>query len=257
MRLAYDGGPFHGFQRQPQLRTVEGAIMEALVTVGAADDYAQCRFQGAARTDRGVNALGNVVALDTKMDPKILMRALNAICDDVFLYAIAPVPSDFNPRYARQRWYRYTVLEEGLDLDAMQEVGSMFEGVHDFIRFCHYDGKCTVRKVDEISVKAHGGAIMIDVRARDFLWNMVRRMASAMIRAGRGEHDVQQVGAALSGEPLDLGLAPARNLTLMDIIYDFEMESEVPITLKRKLTHAWEGASLRHAWLSEVMGRTQ
>ncbi len=230
--------------------------MEALVAVGAADDYAQCRFQGAARTDRGVNALGNVVALDTEMNPKVLMRALNAVCEDVFIYGIAAVPCDFNPRYARQRWYRYTVLEKGLDLDAMREVGSMFEGVHDFIRFCHYDGKCTIRKVDEVMVHVHDGAIVIDVRARDFLWNMVRRMASAIIGAGRGEHYREHVEAALSGEPADLGLAPARNLTLMDIVYAFEMEVEAPITLMRKLTDAWEGASLRQALLSEVMERT-
>ena len=74
--VAYDGGRFRGFQRQPGLATVQGALDDALRAAGVHPS----RLAVAARTDAGVHALGQVVSFSTRalLDPDALRRALNA-----------------------------------------------------------------------------------------------------------------------------------------------------------------------------------
>src|SRR5213594_4061523 len=78
MKIAYDGTVFHGQARQPGLRTVEGEVIHALVRAPAIRDVRTARFESASRTDRGVSALGNVVAFDTGLPPRAAVRAFNA-----------------------------------------------------------------------------------------------------------------------------------------------------------------------------------
>src|SRR5512147_1649009 len=75
MRLWYDGGPFHGYQRQPGLPTIQEALRGALASAGV-----DAAIQAAARTDRGVHAAGQVIsfAVRAALDPDALRRAVNA-----------------------------------------------------------------------------------------------------------------------------------------------------------------------------------
>ena len=62
LKVAYDGTDFHGFQKLPELRTVEGVLEDALCEL--------CRepveLIGASRTDSGVHSRGNVAVFDTE-----------------------------------------------------------------------------------------------------------------------------------------------------------------------------------------------
>jgi tRNA pseudouridine38-40 synthase len=255
VKLAYDGDDFNGFQRQPEVRTVEGEVLRALREIGAIRSAKDARFKGASRTDSGVTALGNVVAFDTSFRKNDMLRALNAVSEDVFLYGIAEVPQDFSPRRARQRWYRYFLPVRGLDFNKVSACASEFGGKHDFRMFCKGDERGTVRTIDKVEVFRVGDFIIADLRAREFLWNMVRRIVAAMSEVGRGRVTVRKVKEALSGKNISFGLAPAESLILMDVVYDFEFETECPSTLGRKVRLARDLSFLKLAFFDDLAGR--
>jgi len=227
VKIAYDGRDFNGSQRQPDLGTVEGEVLRALVKIEAIASAKEARFRVASRTDRGVSALGNVYCFDTDFEQGRLLHALNAVSEKVFYYGLAQVPHDFSPRRGKQRWYRYYHPSEGVDPELFQECAHLFEGRHDFIRFCKPEGKATIKTVDKVSVLPIGDTIIIDLYAREFLRNMVRRMVAAMAEVGRGRVRLQAVSELLQGKEGNLGLAKAEGLVLMDVRYDVE----IPITI--------------------------
>ena len=220
VRFAYLGDGFSGSQIQPEVRTVEGEMRAALHKVcGLNDDRLDLRI--ASRTDRGVNALGNVAVFNTGIeDPDTLLRALNAVSDGIFYTAYAEVDGDFNPRHASARSYRYVIPSEGLDIDLARECAKLFIGEHDFVRFCRPDGKPTVATVDSIDVSAEGETIVLTYRARFFLWNMVRRTAAAIISVASGRSSLDDVRSALEGEDINFGVARADALTLTSVEYE-------------------------------------
>ena len=234
IKLAYDGRAFMGSQRQPGERTVESELIKALIEIGAIGSVPSSRFRFASRTDRGVSALGNVAAFDTEFSRTALLRAVNSSLEDVFVYGLAEVPMTFTPRRAKSRWYRYLLSPEGLDPERVRECGALFEGRHDFLRFCKPEGHSTIRTLDSVTVSTVNGSLVIDLKAREFLRNMVRRMVAAMARAGQGRTTVEEVKMALDGKDMSFGLAPPEGLTLMDIDYGMSFEIDCPPTMKRR-----------------------
>ena len=76
MRVAYDGSGFSGFMKNPEARTIEGVLEAALTESLRHPVTLSC----AGRTDRGVHAVGQVVAVDadaSHFDAHALGRALN------------------------------------------------------------------------------------------------------------------------------------------------------------------------------------
>jgi tRNA pseudouridine38-40 synthase len=217
VKFAYDGAHFSGSQRQPGERTAESELLRALVKIGAIAAADENRFRVASRTDRGVSALGNVFAVDTDFRPHELLAALNASCEDVHCYALAEAPKNFSPRRAQGRWYRYHLPYHGQDLDLMVEGAKVFEGEHEFRLFCKPDGKVTLRTLGSVTLSREGDLIIIDVRAREFLRNMVRRIVSALDQIGQGRVTLDEVRSALQGQGRSMGLAEAEGLFLMDI----------------------------------------
>ncbi len=228
VKFAYDGTRFMGSQRQPGERTAESELLRALFKIGAITSADENRFRVASRTDRGVSALGNVFAVDTEFRPQELLAALNASCDDVFCYALAEAPKNFSPRRAQGRWYRYHLPYRGQDLDMMIEGAKEFEGEHEFRLFCKPDGKVTLRTLGSVTVRREGELIVIDIRAREFLRNMVRRIVSALDQLGQGRVTLDEVRSALQGQGRSMGLAQAEGLILMDI--DMELDWQYPPT---------------------------
>jgi tRNA pseudouridine38-40 synthase len=116
----------------------------------------------------------------------------------------------------------------------MAECAAVLQGRHDFRRFCKPEGRSTVKTLESISVCESQDMLIIDLRAREFLRNMVRRTVAAMAAVGGGRATVEEVRSALEGEDLTFGLAPAEGLTLMDVDYGFEFSVERPPTLCRR-----------------------
>lgn len=181
--LAYDGGAFYGWARQPTLRTVQGELEQALHTilrVSADDPDEPLRLTVAGRTDTGVHALHQVCHLDVgeaTLDrcvghmgvpaPEALFRRLSRMVpDDIAIHALSVAPEGFDARFsALERTYVYRIcddarpvdprmrgfvlaLDDRLDLDAMNAAAAMTIGLHDFGSFATPNpGGTTIREV--------------------------------------------------------------------------------------------------------------
>lgn len=216
VKVAYDGTRFSGSQVQPGVRTVHGALAQALRDMGHADPH----ILWAGRTDAGVSAAGNVAAFETHLSPDSLLPGLSFRMDDACAWAWAEVGSRFEPRHARRRRYRYllrTELDAGRVADAMR----LFEGTHDFTGFAKLDeGVDPVRTVVATSARREGPFVVIDVEGESFIWNQVRRMVAAAQRVADGRVEAALVEALLAkGERADLGTADPEPLVLMDVEY--------------------------------------
>ena len=181
--LAYDGGAFYGWARQPTLRTVQGELEQALHTilrVPADDPDEPLRLTVAGRTDTGVHALHQVCHLDVGEStlercvghmgvpaPEALFRRLSRMVpDDIAIHAVSVAPEGFDARFsALERTYVYRIcddarpvdprmrgfvlaLDDRLDLDAMNAAAAMTIGLHDFGSFATPNpGGTTIREV--------------------------------------------------------------------------------------------------------------
>src|SRR5438309_9006370 len=135
LKIAYDGRAFFGHQRQPDRRTVEGECITALRSAKIMRDPTEAFFRSASRTDRGVSAVGNVIAFEASLGPDAVLGAFNDKARDVWAWAFAPVPASFHPRHAIERWYRYVLLEDVAERN-LQAAARLFVGTHDFRAFC-------------------------------------------------------------------------------------------------------------------------
>ena len=230
LKFAYDGRLFSGFARQPGRRTVEGDLLTLLGEWGAFSSLDEARFRSGSRTDRGVSALGNVVGFSTEMSLEELLRQMPGRIPDLNVYGVRAVDDSFYPRFADQRWYRYYLRTEGLDLGRVLDVVPVFRGEHDFRNFAKLEpGKDPVRCIERLDAVEEGRFLVLDFRAQTFLWHQVRRIVAALIRVGQGKLSREAVAKALDdpGHRVDYGLAPAEPLFLQEVMYPFTFE-ELP-----------------------------
>ncbi|PKQ15844.1 MAG: tRNA pseudouridine(38-40) synthase TruA [Actinobacteria bacterium HGW-Actinobacteria-7] len=243
--VAYDGTPFCGFARQPGLETVQGRVEDALRTV--------LRYPvetvGAGRTDTGVHALGQVISFEARagtVDPFRIRRSLDALIGDaIVVREVRLARAGFSARFdARRREYRYRIVAgripplflsrfawhvtKNLDVDAMREGATLFEGEHDFRSFCvsnSAEGKPTVRRVEavEIMPEEHLGEACLTVRVvgNAFLHSMVRTMVGTLVDVGAGRREPSWVEECLAARSRAAAgqTAPAHGLTLHSVDY--------------------------------------
>ncbi|HDO19859.1 MAG TPA: tRNA pseudouridine(38-40) synthase TruA [Thermoplasmatales archaeon] len=231
LKFAYDGSSFHGYARQPNLVTVEGEIIRTLQELNLIVDTKTNKFRSASRTDKGVSAMGNVVAFDCYYDLSIdVLKDLNKNMHDIWMYGIRKVKPGFHPRrMALLRHYRYFLkIKEGFDVDRFLETASLFTGEHNFKNFARIEGRRNpVRKIENIFVEEiNEDMLAIDFLAPTFVWQQVRRIISAMYNVAMGKVDINDVEYALKNpdERRFFGIAPPENLILVDVKFDFEFE---------------------------------
>lgn len=218
LKIAYEGRAFHGHQRQPDVRTVEGECLAALKAAKIIRDPAEAFFRSASRTDRGVSAVGNVIAFNTTFRPEAALGAFNDRARDVWAWAVATLPVEFHPRHALERWYRYHLFEN-LPLGPLRDAAALFKGEHD-VRSFTSDPPRGLLPINDVEVARDEDMTVLDVRAPAFRRGMVRRIAAAIVGHARGDVPLSAIRAALHGERRDFGMAPAENLVLVDVRYD-------------------------------------
>ncbi|WP_461866982.1 tRNA pseudouridine(38-40) synthase TruA [Thermococcus sp.] len=223
LRIAYDGSKFYGFQRQPDVKTVEGELINALNKLGIIGSPREAQFQGASRTDRGVSAFFNVVAFNTTNLKLIQPRILNHHLYDMWVLGIAEVPEDFHPRFhAEGKTYRYYLPDEGFDFNAMKDCGRLFLGKHNFSNFARLEkGKNPVRRITHLEILKQEDILVIEVSGESFLWEMVRRMVMALKLCGLGllgKDDIKNMLEVTTERKIPP--APAENLVLWEIKYE-------------------------------------
>lgn len=223
LKIAYIGNDFYGSQYQPGIRTVEGDLRKALAEAGVISERAKLSMSG--RTDAGVHALCQVVSF-TPDDPKLAEpRVINSrMPKDMWTYARADVPDDFDPRrHATSRKYRYILYAPDVIERRIVESSKMFLGTHDFTYFSSVEpNKNPVRTIKNISVTKYGDLYFIDIEADSFLWNMVRKIVTGLRLVGSNKRPVQWIEEKLrpGGHGDGIPPAPACGLYLMNVNYE-------------------------------------
>jgi tRNA pseudouridine38-40 synthase len=223
LKVFYDGEGFFGSQIQQEKRTVEGEFKKALVKLKI--KYRE--FSSAGRTDKGVSALSNVFALTTDSN-LIKPRVINSyLPDDIRITASCKVKSTFNPRHAQERIYKYFLLDEGYNLTALREAATSFKGTKSFHNFSHTDRRSPIRRINFINVEKRGEMLILTISGESFLWQMVRRIITALKMAGKGEISKSDLMRYFEPE-FERKIKPsiANSLVLWEVRYDFDFKED-------------------------------
>ncbi len=220
-RVAYDGSHYFGFVRQPSKPTVEAELLKAFKNCGAYRELKKAQFRTAARTDRGVSAVGQVVALDVVKEPT-LSFINTCLPDDIAVLTAIEVGPKFNPRrQAQSKHYRY-VCEAlpNFNLPLARRAAKLLEGTHDFKHLCKHDqGRSTLRNLKYANVRVQK-IIIFDFIARAFLWQQVRRMVNVLLAVGTGKLNLDELKRMLEGRAKQaMQPAPAEGLILVNVRY--------------------------------------
>jgi tRNA pseudouridine38-40 synthase len=249
--LTYDGGPYHGWQVQPGLTTVQGTLAEALARITGESVLPQ----GSGRTDTGVHALGQVAsfALEAPIPAENLHRALNrALPTSIRVINVLPMPDGFHARHSAQRkTYEYRIRPGSgsepcspflarwvwdcpwpLDLPAMQDAAARVIGTHDFSSFAASDPDRATRengKEETGCVRTifcscwsqRAGLLVYRVTGSGFLHHMVRNLVGTFVDVGAGRRKSNDIKGILAvRERAAAGAtAPAQGLFLVDVDY--------------------------------------
>ncbi len=235
LTIEYDGTNFCGWQTQPSLRTVQSELEAAVYKLTGEES----RVTASGRTDAGVHAIGQVAHFDTDKDlgQKFVSGLNYYLPEDIRIRRAEVAENDFHARFsAKQKTYVYLMYEsptdspllryratrtDKMDADAMNDACSAFLGEKDFAAFrsTGSDTATTVRTVSEASVKRRGEFIVFSVTADGFLYNMVRKMAAALIEVGYKKMSKEEVCSLLNAGAVFTRVAPPQGLYLLKVEY--------------------------------------
>jgi tRNA pseudouridine38-40 synthase len=255
--LSYDGTNFSGWAVQPDRRTVQQVIEDAISTVA----QAKAETIVAGRTDAGVHATGQVIHVDLPESLELadLAYKLNRILDeDIRINQISIAPPAFHARFsALRRYYEYRILDENkvipplarfnteswyrpLDVDVMNQASALLLGTHNYAAFCKFrEGATTIRTLESYSWRRDSDGYLIgDVVADAFCYSMVRNLVGAIVCVADGRKDVSWISTLLEDKERvsDSLVFSGRGLNLYKVDYpsDAELLERAAKTIARR-----------------------
>lgn len=260
--VAYDGSNFYGWAAQPDRRTIQDLLEEAISRIARVDVESIV----AGRTDAGVHATGQVVHVDVpdsifgaELTYKDLRYKLNRILDeDVRIMAITDAPAGFHARFsALRRYYSYKILDNNdvipplsrhdvaswyrpLEVELMNKASALVLGHHDFAAFCKFkEGGTTIRTLEKFQwQRSSDGILVADVVADAFCYSMVRNLVGAVVCVADGRKDPSWMGELLANKERvsDSLVFPARGLTLYQVDYpsDDQLLERAQVTIGKR-----------------------
>lgn len=252
--LSYDGTDFHGWQVQPGLKTIQGALSKALQHISGENILPQ----GSGRTDAGVHAEAQVTSfmMAAPLPPENLRRALNRVLpDSIRVLDASHVPPDFHARYsAIAKTYAYRILlcpedaspcpptlarfwmpvRREVDTAAMHQAAATVLGEHDFASFAAVDpdlsqrnepdseeSRSTIRTIHHSAWTLDENRFIYTVRGNGFLHHMVRNLVGTFLDVGYGRIAASDIAKILAAKNRSSAgpTAPARGLWLMQVEY--------------------------------------
>lgn len=240
LTIEYDGGAFHGWQRQKDHRTVQGEIEAALQIMTGRKTV----INGSGRTDAGVHAYGQVANFNSEagFDPQVFLRGLNSLLPkDVVIQDCRSVDEHFHARYdVKRKCYEYRILNrevpspllrrrvwfvrQKLDVRAMISAARTIVGSHDFKSFegSGSPRSSSIRNVFKAELQQTDTAVLVfRIEADGFLRFMVRNIVGTLVDVGRGKLSAKMFAQILAAG--DRGLAgataPPQGLYLMRVVY--------------------------------------
>lgn len=240
--LQYDGTRYSGWQRQGNTdNTIEHKLNTCLRAM--AGDGQNIEIYGSGRTDAGVHAMGQAANfhIDTDKTPEEILCYMNTyLPEDIKILSSDYADERFHARLnAIGKTYLYRIdnaakpdvfmrkycwsNSEKLDVDSMRELAGVFVGKHDFMSFSDMKSnkKSTVRTVRSIDIFKKNDIINIEFNGDGFLYHMVRKMTAAIVEAGAGRMTVKDITVIMNKKDRQAfkGLAPAKGLALMEVLY--------------------------------------
>lgn len=242
-KIKYLGTDFHGFQVQPNKRTVQGELCRALeVALGY-----PVKVTGCSRTDAGVHA--NEFCLSVECDgatvppDKLPVAVARHLPPDLSLYYAEPCDESFHPRYdVEAKEYLYRIINErvydpfdygrawflprpidDVAFSGMKAAAEHFIGRYDFSAFMS-EGSDVIDRTREIkwlNIEKTGSLIEIKVAADGFLYNMVRIIVGTLIEVAYGRispDDIPEIIASKDRSRTGM-TAPADGLYLNKVFY--------------------------------------
>lgn len=208
MRIAlgieYNGHGYYGWQYQPGLPTIQGALEEALSKIANEPIYLFC----AGRTDASVHATGQVIHFDTRAKRHIdawIWGANSYLPPSIVVRWAKQVDYHFHARFtAVARRYRYIIFNHPirpailsnrvtwhyypLDVTSMQDAIPYLLGEQDFSSFrsSQCNSKTPMRCVLDCMIKRQGDYVILEIEANAFLHHMVRNIVGVLFKIGEG-----------------------------------------------------------------------
>ncbi len=240
LTIEYDGTSYSGWQKQPNVKTIQGEIEDAIFrAIGE-----QVEIFGSGRTDAGVHGLHQTAHFDLKTPvpvSKIAEILNNVLPADIVVKKAVEVSGDFHARFSiKKKCYLYKIyngeeknaflanrmgwVRKPLDTKLMKEAAQLLIGEHDFRGFCSANTCATsfVRKIFDISIFQENNYIYVEVCGNGFLYNMVRIIVGTLVDYSLGKLSIDDIKSAL--EKGDRALSgqtmPACGLYLKETIYN-------------------------------------
>lgn len=209
--FSYDGTNFHGYQLQPNLRTVQEELEKA---VSYLNKQTYTSVQSSGRTDKGVHALNQVAHFDLNINTTLdkIKRGLNSnLPEDIHVIKVKKVSDDFHARFSvskKEYVYKINIGEYNpmdrkyiyqynrpLDIEKMKEAIKYFEGTHDFTSFVSSEDEREnkIRTIIKTDIKKKKDIIEISFQADGFMKYQVRNMVGLLIAIGNNKKEVSDV----------------------------------------------------------------
>ena len=238
--LCYDGTRYRGWQRLPG---VENTLQGKLETTLSRILGEPIELTGSGRTDAGVHAEHQVANFHCESPlpaEEIFLQLRRYLPEDIGIYSCKEVSPRFHARYnAREKTYLYriwncpepcvfqrkyvAVVEDALDVPAMERAAALLVGEHDFSAFCGNPKmkKSTVRLVDSITIKRSKNQIYFTFHGTGFLQHMVRIIVGTLLEVGAGRFQPEDMTMILEAKDRRLAgpTAPACGLCLEKVDY--------------------------------------
>ncbi len=231
LQFSYDGSKFNGFQRQQNVRSVQGDLENALSKIY----NKQVVVKGAGRTDRGVHAINQYAHVDNLEIIPSLKRELNNILNDIFIKKVSYVNDDFHSRYSvKKKSYEYIIsfnnndddryyllYYKPLDFKLMKETSKLFIGTHNFKNFVAGYRDDYETTIFDIKFKFKNNRLHILFVGIGFYRYMIRNLVGALIDVGKLKVEKNVIENMLMCPDVDKKLSTVKpeGLYLVDIKY--------------------------------------
>lgn len=244
--IEYNGSRYYGWQRQQEVKSVQGCLEAALSKIAAEPITVNC----AGRTDAGVHATGQVVHFETSANRKEAAWTMGVnthLPDDIAVRWCKPVDDEFHARFsATARRYRYVIfnhryrpaiLSNGvthfhfpLNEKRMHQAAQALLGERDFTSFraVQCQSKSPWRNVMHVNVTRHGNYVVVDIKANAFVHHMVRNIVGSLLEIGCGNQDIDWMAHLLELKDRTKAAATAKAEGLYLVSVDYPEKFDLP-----------------------------
>lgn len=248
--IQFLGFRFHGWQKQTNANTLHEMVDKTLSFVFHHQNF---KTLGIGRTDSKVSANNYIFQLfiNEKLEESSFLEMLNSnFPNDFKAISIGKTTTNFNIiQHSKVKEYHYYFsfgeknhpfaaplivgFQEDLDIDLMKIGARLFEGKHNFHKYCTKPSEhtifireiltCEIVKNDIYTANFFPKeSYVLRVKGLGFLRYQIRLMMGVLLQLGSGEIDLAFIKKSLQADndrkPLKK-IAPASGLQLYDIVF--------------------------------------